>query len=185
MQIQLSIYFIDGNGATRSKIGVVDAAYPSEHFGEGRLFNSLLAELRVSAGKQAEPRHNAAARRWLDFPNVPTGFGEFWDIHNSQELWREIANLMMGSELDLILAAAFKSLEPATEPPSEDDAAINDLYYIHDRKMSLFNQAVYGLIKIQDLVNRLLHEGLGGDLVDTSVPDWEKSELTRKRSLGV
>jgi hypothetical protein len=41
------------------------------------------------------------------------------------------------------------------------------------------NQSVHGLIKVQDLVNRLLHESLGGDLVDTSQPDWERTQLTR------
>jgi hypothetical protein len=46
---------------------------------------------------------------------------------------------------------------------------------------SLMMQAVYGLIKVQDLVNRLLHESLGGDLVDTSKPDWETTQLTRKQ----
>ena len=86
----------------------------------------------------------------------------------------------MGSEGDLILAAALKALEPAQEPPFSDSAAVNDLYYIHDRKMALLNQTVYALIKVQDLVNRLLHESLGGDLVDTSKPDWEEDELKRK-----
>jgi hypothetical protein len=51
--------------------------------------------------------------------------------------------------------------------------------YAHDRKMNLLNQAVYALIKIQDRVYRLLHEGLGGDLVDTSKSDWEERNLRR------
>ena len=42
----------------------------------------------------------------------------------------------------------------------------------------LLNQSVHGLIKVQDIVNRLLHESLGGDLVDTSRPDWERTQLT-------
>jgi hypothetical protein len=46
--------------------------------------------------------------------------------------------------------------------------------------MGLLNQAVHRLIKAQDLVNRLVHESLGGDLVDTSDADWEKDELNRK-----
>src|ERR1017187_5961850 len=54
-----------------------------------------------------------------------------------------------------------------------------DLYYVHDRKMMLLNQSVHGLIKVQDIVNRLLHESLDGDLVDTSRPDWERTQLTR------
>jgi hypothetical protein len=41
------------------------------------------------------------------------------------------------------------------------------------------NRAVYEVVKIQEIVNRLLHESLGGDLVDTSKPDWERNQLTR------
>src|SRR5208283_4458184 len=65
------------------------------------------------------------------------------------------------------------------EPSFSDDIALNDLYYVHDRKLMLLNQAVHGLIKVQDLVNRLLHESLGGDLVDTTKPDWERTQLIR------
>ena len=39
------------------------------------------------------------------------------------------------------------------------------------------------LIKAQDLVNRLLHESLGDDLVDTSNPDWEEVSLRRVRGI--
>lgn len=84
----------------------------------------------------------------------------------------------MGAEADLILAQAFKSLEPPQEP-SYDTAAFNDLYYVHKRKMMFLNQAAHALIKVQELVNRLLHESLGGDLVDTSKPDWERTQLIR------
>ena len=76
----------------------------------------------------------------------------------------ELAHLVMGAEADLILAEVFKTLEPAQEPSFEDEAAINDLYYLHDRKMNLLNQAVYALIKVQDMIYRLLHESLSGDL---------------------
>ena len=129
------------------------------------------------------PKHNAVARRWLDFPGKPVGFDKYFDIQNSQAMWLELANLIMGAEGDLILAVAFKALEPAQEPSFDDNAAINDLYYVHDRKMMLLNQTVHGLIKVQELVNRLLHESLGGDLVDTGKTDWERTELTREKAL--
>ena len=35
-------------------------------------------------------------------------------------------------------------------------------------------------MKVQDLVNRLLHESLGGELVDTSKPEWERKQLRRR-----
>jgi hypothetical protein len=88
--------------------------------------------------------------------------------------------LVLRIEHNLEIARAFKELEPAREPPFENDEAINNLYFLHDRKMNALDHAVYELIKVQDVVNRLLHESLGGDLVDTSKPDWERTELTRK-----
>jgi hypothetical protein len=90
-----------------------------------------------------------------------------------------LAKLVMGAEGDLILAQSYKALEPSQEPDFNDNAALNQLYYIHDKKMALLNQAVYALIKVQDIVNRLIHESLGGDLVDTSKPNWEEDNLRR------
>jgi hypothetical protein len=136
--------------------------------------------MKVMVGEQAVPKHNAVARSWLEFPGRPAGFEQYFDIRNSQGVWLELTNLIMGAEGDLVLAQAYKALEPSQEPRFEDDLAINDLHYIHDRKMTLLNQSVQDLIRVQDLVNRLLHESLGGDLVDTSKPNWEKSRLTRE-----
>jgi hypothetical protein len=89
-------------------------------------------------------------------------------------MWLELSNLIIGAEADLVLAQAFKALEPAQEPPFEDSVAINDLYFIHDRKMNLLNTAVWALLKVEYLVLRLLHESIGGDLVDATLPDWER-----------
>lgn len=178
-KVELTIKFTDGTQNARSDSIGIETSYPGNLAGEHRVAHILFTELKVTVGAQAAPKHNAIARRWLEFPSKPAGFNQYFDIQNSQALWLELANLIMGAESDLILAASLKALEPAQEPSFEDDAAINDLYYVHDRKMTLLNQAVYGLIKVQDLVNRLLHESLGGDLVDTSKPDWEEDELRR------
>jgi hypothetical protein len=140
----------------------------------------LSTELAATIGERDEPKHNETARGWLEFPNRQTGFEQYFNVRNSQMLWFELANLVMGAEGDLISAQAFKALEPPDEPPSDDNIAVNDLWLIHDRKVTFLNQSVQDLIKVQDLVNRLLHESLGGDLVDVSVPDWERVELTRK-----
>lgn len=178
-RVELTITFIDDDGAARSESHRVEASYTTDVAGERRVAHILFSELDVTVGEQAEPKHNAIARRWLDFPKRPARLHQYFDIRNSQSLWFELSNLVMGVEGDLILAQAFKALEPQQEPPFEDEAALNDLYYIHDRKMTLLNQSVHGLIKVQDLVNRLLHESLGGDLVDTSKADWERTQLTR------
>jgi hypothetical protein len=179
-QIEISITFTDDNGRTRKESHNVETSYTPDSAGEHRLVHILVSELKVIVGDQASPKHNANARKWLDFPNRPSGLEQFFDIRNSQAIWFELTSLVLGAEADLALAQSYKALEPAQEPSFDDDTAINDLYYLHDRKMRLLNDAVRSLVKVQDLVNRLLHESLGGDLVDAAKPNWEKSQLTRE-----
>jgi hypothetical protein len=177
--VKFTITFTDPDGTTRTETGSVEAIGSPDAGGEHRVAHILLSELQVTVGRQAAPKHNETARRWLDVSKRPAGMHEYFDVRNSQAVWLELSNLVMGVEGDLVLAQAFKALEPPVEPPFDDETGINDLYNIHDRKMSLLNQSVHGLIKVQDLVNRLLHESLGGDLVDTNQPDWERTQLTR------
>jgi hypothetical protein len=161
----------------------VELAWEPHDSWEHKIAHILFTELKAIASQQGDPKHNRVAWKWLDFPNRPLGMKQFMeqhlDIFNSQAIWFELANLVMRAEGDLILAQTFKGLEPAQEPPWEDDLAVNDLWYIHDRKVDLLNQSVYAVIKVQELVNRLLHEALGGDLVDTGKQDWEQNELKR------
>jgi hypothetical protein len=178
--IELTLTFTDDSGATRHEVRSLDTLCDPNHAGEQRTANMLFAELQVTVGKQLEPKHNAVARGWLRFPGQPSGIEQYLDIQNSQAIWFELANLIMGSEGDLILSQAFKAIEPAQEPSFEDDEAMNNLHYIHERKMTLLNQVVQDLVKVQDLVNRLLHESLGGDLVNTIKPNWERAQLTRE-----
>ena len=119
----------------------------------------------------------------MKFSGKPASITRFFDIRNAQTMWLELSNLIIGAEADLVLAQTFKALEPAQEPQFEDSVAINDLYFIHDRKMNLLNTAVWALIKVEDLVLRLLHESIGGDLVDATLPDWERRELRREKVL--
>lgn len=180
-RIELTITFIDDDGEKRGESHRVETSYSPDSAGEHRLAHNLATELKVMVGEQTEPKHNAIARGWLAFPNCPVDIEQYFDIQNSRAIWLELANLVMGAEGDLALAKSYKALEPSREQSFDDDLAINDLYYIHDRKMTLLNQSVQDLIKVQDLVNRLLHESLGGDLVDTSKQDWEKFQLTREK----
>jgi len=178
-RVELKNTFIDDDRAKREEIHSVETSYNPDSSGEHRLAHILATEMKVMVGEQSAPKHNAVARGWLEFPGRPAGFEQYFDIRNSQAIWLELTNLILGAEGDLALAEAYKALEPSQEPPFEDDLAINDLHYIHERKMTLLNQSVQDLIRVQDLVNRLLHESLGGDLVDASKPNWEKSRLTR------
>jgi hypothetical protein len=177
--IALTVAFTDENGETRQETRIIESSYAATPADEHRLVHIVESELKVAAGERAQPKHNATALKWLEFPNKPSPIQHYFDVQNSQAMWIELAHLVMGAEADLILAEVFKALEPPQEPTFEDEVAVNDLYYLHDRKMNLLNQAVYALIKVQDMIYRLLHESLGGDLVDTSKPDWEESQLRR------
>ncbi len=179
-RIELSVTFSEPDGAKRVDSKKVQTSNAPDPAAEQRIARILFAELKVMAGPQDAPKHNAIAQRWMDFPRQPASFTKYFDIQNSQAVWFELTNLIMGVESHLVLAKAYKALEPSQEPPFDDDAALNEFFYIHDRKISLLNQAVHDLIKGQDLVNRLLHESLGGDLVDATKPDWERTQLTRK-----
>jgi hypothetical protein len=183
-QIELTITFTDDDGTARRETQAVETRDPPDTAAEHRVAHILFTELKVTVGEQVAPKHNATARGWLEPPNRPaTRFEhleQYFDIRNSQAMWLELANLVMRAEGDLILAQAFKGLEAPREPPSADETAISDLYYVHDQKMTLLNQSVQGLIRVQNLVDRLLHESLGGDLVDTNKRNWEKTQLTRE-----
>jgi hypothetical protein len=178
-RIELSVTFTDDCGQKRTETRSVETSYTPDFDGEHRLVQILASDLQVMAGDEPTPKHNATAQNWVKFPNRPGGIEQFLDIRNSQALWFELTNLVLTAEGDLALSKMYKGLEPVTEPPFEDDRAINDLHYLHERKMTLLNEAVRALVKVQDLVNRLLHESLGGDLVDTTKANWEKSQLTR------
>jgi hypothetical protein len=67
-QIELLLTFTDDQGITRSEKQVVFPSYKAEIEGEYRLAHNLFAELQVSTGYQAPPKHNAIAHKWLDFP---------------------------------------------------------------------------------------------------------------------
>jgi hypothetical protein len=179
-RIELSVTFSDADGAKHVDSQEVQTSNAPNLAAEQRIARILFAELKVMAGPQDIPKHIATARRWMDFPHQPASFIRYFDIQNSQAVWFELTNLIMGVEGHLALAKAYKALEPSQEPSFDDDAALNELFYIHDRKISLLNQAVHDLIKVQDLVDRLLHESLGGDVVDATKPDWERTQLTRK-----
>jgi hypothetical protein len=175
----MTLVFEDEDGTQRSYEAVVPVGRGKFEQGERRLTQEFAADLIVATQARSEPKHNATARAWLRFPDGSYDFSIFDDVYNAQELWRELSNLVLSAEHDLADANGYKQLEPATPPNFEDDEAVERLYHLHRRKMEHLNRCVYALIKVQDLVNRLLHESLGGDLVPTGSAAWERNELHR------
>lgn len=178
-QAKMTLVFKDEDGAERSYQSTFPVGRGAVEQGERRLLHEITADLIVATQDRAKPKHNRTSRAWLEFPGATYDFAVFDDVYNSQELWRELCNLVLSVEHDLVDANGYKDLEPTTPPQFEDDDAIEGLYHLHRRKMEHFNRAVYQLIKVQDLVNRLIHEALGGDLVSTNFPTWESDQLLR------
>jgi uncharacterized protein YozE (UPF0346 family) len=104
----------------------------------------------------------------------------FVDVFNVPALWLEISNTFRDLRYVLAQAKAYKQLEPPDTTPSTDDLCA----YVHFEKMYKLNLAVFDLMKIQDLVVRLLQEAFSGRLipVDYDDDDWEK-KLTMKDAL--
>jgi hypothetical protein len=123
-RIELTITFTDESGEERHESRVIETSYNPNLADEHRVAHILFAELKVTVGEQATPKHNATAWEWLEFPNRPAGIEQYFDIQNSQNLWRELLHLVAGAEGDLILAAMFKALESPQEPPFADGVAI-------------------------------------------------------------
>lgn len=178
-RVGLTISFTNEDGKTRSETRHVETSRAVNIDGEHRLAHSLFAELQAAMNEPPSRKYNAIARAWTNFKIQKQSVCDYFDLYNLRSLWYELASLIMSVEEDLIRSQAFKSLEKIHKVPSEDNVALNNLHYLHSRKMTLLNQAVYELTKVQDLVNRLLHESLGRDLVNTKRPDWEKDQLKR------
>lgn len=96
----------------------------------------------------------------------------FLDTMNVPALWMEIHNTFLDLRYLLGQAKAYKDLEPADTTPISDSLCA----YLHFEKMHNLNLAMFQIVRIQDLVVRLLHEGFSGRLIDVDYDEegWEK-----------
>ena len=101
-----------------------------------------------------------------------TGAMAFLDMMNVPALWLEIHNTFLGLRYLLGQARAYKDLEPAGTTPISDSLCA----YLHFEKMRNLNLAMFQIVKIQDLVVRLLHEAFSGRLIDVDYDEegWER-----------
>jgi hypothetical protein len=96
----------------------------------------------------------------------------FLDIMNIPAMWQEINNTFLDLRYLLGQAKAYKDLEPRDSTPISDSLCA----YLHFEKIHNLNLAMFLIVKIQDLVVRLLHEGSSGKLIDVDYDEegWEK-----------
>lgn len=112
-------------------------------------------------------------------PQRRIDFSQWWNVRNTENLWLEITNTLADVRFLLSQARAYKALEPTAVSASRKGEQLK--YYAHFGKMYHLNLSVFSLVKIQDLIVRLLFENFGGTLiaVDQTDDDWEK-KLTMK-----
>ena len=118
-------------------------------------------------------------------PRQKIDLSQWSNVRNTAALWLEISNTVADIRFLLAQARAYKQLEPPVS--ATDNAAKNLRYYAHFAKMYHFNLAVLGVVKMQDLVVRLLFENFGGELVAVNMASdgWEKKLTFDKAKKGL
>lgn len=107
----------------------------------------------------------------------------FIDLLNRPSIWLEINNTFVDLRFLLPQAKAYKDLEPKDSNPVPDPLCT----YLHFQKMYMLNLTVFQLVKIQDLVVRLLQESFAGELisVDYNDDEWEKKLTLKEAKKGL
>jgi hypothetical protein len=172
-EIKMSIEFLSDTGRSEAFVDSVQHERESSDDGKQNLAREMFAELQAhvnlanchNALPKVENLLEQSGYRRTD----PKGF---IDIVNIPNMWLEISNTFLELRYVLAQAAAYKELEPPNTSPTSDALCA----YLHFEKMYKLNLAVIDLMKIQDLVVRLLHECFSGKLivVDHDDEDWEK-----------
>ena len=95
-------------------------------------------------------------------------------LHNVNEVWFEVQNLLAGARLNLASARMYKELEDSHSSMSQID--INARFDLQLDKLERFHLGVYELSRIEDLLVRIVFEFFGEGFIeaDVSREDWEK-----------
>ncbi|MGH9515873.1 MAG: hypothetical protein ACRD3P_09385 [Terriglobales bacterium] len=94
------------------------------------------------------------------------------DLFNVPSLWLEISNTFTDLRYVLAQAKAYKVLEPPNSNPVSNQLCA----HLHYEKIYRLNLAAFQLVKIKDLVVRLLQEAFSGRLISVNYDKegWEK-----------
>jgi hypothetical protein len=115
----------------------------------------------------------------------PEDINSYYDASKRGWAWLEICNLLRSARIYLARARAYKEFEPAYsgKPGKENEV----LYTTHLRKMSEFHLAVKNIKKLEDMILRLIFEGVGASLegIDTSQYEWERQLTLEKIKDGL
>lgn len=137
-KVNMTLLFEDDAGIQRNYTSTFPVDHAGSQTGESRLFQERVAVVKVAKHERPLFTHNAVARNWLNFPKVSYDFSleSLDNVRNTQELWRELCNLVLSVEHDLRDALSYKELEPH-EQPSFDDEAFKGSTFCTRRKCSI------------------------------------------------
>jgi hypothetical protein len=144
----------------------------------GQIFAEIGKELRFGAHWDALAKVedlSDAASRTTNAEELSSGI-EF-SIHNTQAVWREVTNTLLGTRYSLAQARGFHDIQNEWKTANADE---NDIANIHLSKLEKFDNAVFLLARVEDLFLLLLFVNLwrmGTSIVDVNFasPDWAKA----------
>ena len=159
-KVRLELSRDDGDGPVNAIEETASSMYETKAADwEDRLGRELVAEFQKAI--RFHEYYAEIPDVGIDLINAhPIKFGGrtlFFNAVNTQNLWLEISNTVADIRFLLAQARAYKSVEPSE---SETDESKGLKYYAHFSKMRHLNLAVLGMVKIQDLVVRLLFENV-------------------------
>jgi hypothetical protein len=184
--INMRLDFLSTSGEPLSFTDCVTRDPDSSAEGKENLAREMFAELRKAISfvghMEALPSTDDLTHS-ISFTKRPSDPMAFIDLFNVPALWLEIGNTFTDLRYVLAQAKAYKELEPPDTTPLSDSLCA----YLHFEKMYRLNLAVFQLVKMQDLVLRLLQETFSGKLisVDYDDDDWERDLRLRDIKTGL
>jgi hypothetical protein len=174
-KIRVEIQFVSETDGVKTFGDVITHSRESSAEGKNDLAQAIISEIRQSVFLGDYMRvlpdlgdllHSGASGMRPPDPMA------FIDLVNVPGLWLEISNTFIDLRHVLAQAKAYKELEPPNSNPVSDSVCA----HLHFEKIYRLNLAAFQLVKIQDLVVRLLQEGFSGRLisVDYDEEGWEK-----------
>jgi hypothetical protein len=171
--INIHLDFSTSDGSLKFEDSVHDE-HDSSAEGKQALAREIFAELRkaVNLADYGKSLPETADLMVAGTGGTRSDAMAFLDMMNVPALWQEIHNTFLDLRYLLAQARAYKDLEPAGTTPISDSLCA----HLHFEKMHNLNLAMFQIVRIQDLVVRLLHEGFSGRLIDVDYDEegWEK-----------
>lgn len=185
--IKINLDFLSHDGPTKSFSDSISHEHDASDAGKANLAGEVFAELRKCATyadhlsqlpsvKDLLKKESSHTYQAVDAPDI-------MNIFNVPAVWFEIVNTFSNLRYVMVQAKSYKNLEPPQTTPEKDALCA----YLHFQKMYSLNLAALDLVKIQDLVIRLLYESFSGKLikVDLDDPEWEKKLTLKEAKKGL